>query len=596
MKARTLQVFSLRTKLLLFVAAVVILPGAMFGAIAVSSARATLSRAVGRELAEEARDTAERLAATLRSGRATLGSFARQDVMREIRIGDLDKRISSSLASLTRGTPSCGDLLVTDGSDRVVAANDPALIGRTGDALLGSTAVATIEGPIDAPGHPRRSLRFAVAVPDPDAPERSLGRLIALCDWRHETDVAARARDNLVSAGVDADVLLVDAQGLVIGGALRPDGRWRVGDAVGLAWRDHEPAPELPARPVSHVDGRAGVLFGYAALPSDLPRWTVVVAQPLVEAFAPATHTARVLALTFGTVLLAALGVALAAAGRVTRPLAELTSAAEALGRGRTAATVPVRSRDEIGALATAFNRMAVDLRHAEQELVEAAKFAFVGELAAGVAHEVRTPLGVLRSSTQLLERSLPNVDDEAHELLQLLRDEVDRIDRVVTGLLDLGRPRELRPEPSRLDQIVFRAVDFAEAQAREKGVSVCRHPLAAAPVVLCDPELTYQVALNLVVNAIQIVAPGGSVEVTMLPAREGYAGFAVRDDGPGVPDDLRERIFEPFFTRRDGGAGLGLTFVRRVVHEHRGRVWLESGDGRGAVFYVELPSVEIGA
>ena len=102
--------------------------------------------------------------------------------------------------------------------------------------------------------------------------------------------------------------------------------------------------------------------------------------------------------------------------------------------------------------------------------------------------------------------------------------------------------------------------------------------------------------ALNLVVNAIQIVAPGGVVQVTMLPARDGYAGFAVRDDGPGIPDEIQQRIFEPFFTRRDGGAGLGLTFVRRVVQEHRGRVWLESGNGRGTVFYVELPIAEVRA
>ena len=150
MKARTLQVFSLRTKLLLFTAALVIVPGAIFGAITVSSARAALSRAGGRELAEAARNAADRFAATLRSSRATLGSFARQDVMREIRIGDLDKRISSALASLEQGAPSCSDLLVADGADRVVAANDPSLIGRTGSAVTGGPPAATIEGPIDA--------------------------------------------------------------------------------------------------------------------------------------------------------------------------------------------------------------------------------------------------------------------------------------------------------------------------------------------------------------------------------------------------------------------------------------------------------------
>ncbi|MGH7859257.1 MAG: two-component system sensor histidine kinase NtrB, partial [Candidatus Binatia bacterium] len=175
-------------------------------------------------------------------------------------------------------------------------------------------------------------------------------------------------------------------------------------------------------------------------------------------------------------------------------------------------------------------------------------------------------------------------------ELLHILRDEVDRIERVVSGLLELGRPRELRPEPTALGQIVFRAADFVEAQAHEKGVSVRRHPTEPDPEALCDPELVYQVALNLLVNAVQILPDGGSVDLKVLPPRGGYVAFEVRDDGPGMTPEVRARIFEPFFTRRDGGAGLGLTFVQRVVQEHRGRISVESDPGHGAVFHVELP------
>jgi signal transduction histidine kinase len=239
---------------------------------------------------------------------------------------------------------------------------------------------------------------------------------------------------------------------------------------------------------------------------------------------------------------------------------------------------------------------MSVDLRRAERELVEAAKFAFVGELAAGVAHEVRTPLGVLRSSAQLLERSLEAKDDEARELLHLVREEVDRIERVVSGLLELARPRELRPEPAPVGQIVFRAADFVEAQAREKGISIRRHAVEPDPEALCDPELVYQVALNLLVNAVQILPHGGRVDIGLLPPRDAYAGFEVRDDGPGMTEEIRARIFEPFFTSRDGGAGLGLTFVQRVVQEHRGRISVDSTPGRGTVFTIELPLPKVSA
>jgi signal transduction histidine kinase len=237
---------------------------------------------------------------------------------------------------------------------------------------------------------------------------------------------------------------------------------------------------------------------------------------------------------------------------------------------------------------------MAFDLKRAERELVDAAKFSFVGELAAGVAHEVRTPLGVLRSSAQLLERSLEVKDDESRELLRLLQDEVDRIERVVSALLELGRPREMRLEPSPLSQILFRAADFVDAQARQKRIAIRRRAIDPDPVVRCDPELMYQVALNLLVNAVQILPDCGSIEINLLPARDSYARFEIRDDGPGMTDEVRVRIFEPFFTRREGGAGLGLTFVQRVIQEHRGHVSVESKVGRGTVFRLSLPLSEV--
>ncbi|MGH8655966.1 MAG: ATP-binding protein [Gammaproteobacteria bacterium] len=591
MNAGSIQVFSLRTKLLFFATALVLIPGGIQGVITVSSSRAALAQVVGRQLVAEARNGADRLATTVRSERERLDSFAEQDVMREIRVADLDKRISSFLVSVKSGCPACVDLLVVDRRGLVVASSNPALIGEPEDTTFGDRdAGETIEGPLRMAGAAKTLIRFTVSVPEPDARGAMLGRLVALFDWSRGTDVIARVRENLLSVGLDADVLILDARGIVIGGASRPNGPWQPGDRIALPRSNAEDRAAT-----GYVDSAAGMLVGHAGLPSDLPPWTVVVAEPLSDAFAPAHRTARFLATALAIALLVALAVALLAARRVTQPLAELTGVAEAVGRGgRPASTIAVRSRDEIGTLTAAFNRMAADLKRVERELVEAAKFSFVGELAAGVAHEVRTPLGVMRSSAQLLERSLEVKDDESRELLRLLRDEVDRIERVVSALLELGRPHEMRPEPSPLGQILFRAVDLVEAQARQKRIAIRRRAIEPEPVMLCDPELMYQVALNLLVNAVQILPDGGSIEINLLPARDGYAGFEVRDDGPGMTDAVRARIFEPFFTRREGGAGLGLTFVQRVVQEHRGRVWVESEVGRGTLFRVDLPVLEV--
>lgn len=592
MSATTLQNFSIRTKLLVFVASVVVVPGVMYGALAVANSRTALARASGLQLASEARNAADRLATVLRSERETLASAARQDVMREIRIGDLDKRISSFLGSLQRGCPACLDLLVLDRQGQVVASSSPALIGRRpGPAFGEAMDGATIEGPIAAPDYNRPSLRVTMPIPDPDAPTRALGRLVALLDWERTTAIAAHTRENLGAVGIDADVLVLDPEGIVIGGTSRRESRWQRGNAIRFAASS---GPDLA--PGARIDDHAGVLLGRVQLPDDLPPWSIVVAQPLSEAFASVRRLASLLGGTLAATLLIALVAALTAARRATRPLAELTEAALEVGRGGAVPMIAARSGDEIGTLAAAFNRMAADLGRAERRLVEAAKFAFVGELAAGVAHEVRTPLGVLRSATQLLERSLQAPDEEARELLHMLRDEVDRIERVVSGLLELGRPRELRLEPSRLGQIVWRAADFVEVQARDKGIVIVRRPLEPDPLVACDPELVYQVALNLLVNAVQVLPPGGAIELVLLPPHDRYAGFEVRDDGPGIPEDLRATLFQPFATRREGGVGLGLTFVQRVVLEHHGHLTVTEHTGHGAVFRIELPLAEAAA
>jgi signal transduction histidine kinase len=285
----------------------------------------------------------------------------------------------------------------------------------------------------------------------------------------------------------------------------------------------------------------------------------------------------------------------MAGARGVVSPIRELTEAIRSLGqRGAAVDRVPVRTRDEVGALAREFNRMASDLDRARQELVDAAKFAFAGELAAGIAHEIRTPLGVLRTSSQILERSLPpGQDTDTVELVQMMRAEVDRVDRVVTELLNLARPRDARIEPIALAEAVFRAADFVEPQASEKGITIGRADSGGHAVVWADPELIFQVALNLLVNAIQVLPRRGRIEVRILPHARGLGAFEVRDDGPGIPDDVHERIFQPFVAFREGGTGLGLTFVQRVVQEHRGRITLESTVGSGTTFRVELPTAE---
>lgn len=593
---RTIAVSSLRTKLLASSLVLVLAPGVMFGAIAISDGRRALTDAVGRQLSEHARSVADALSAAVNARFADLRTFARQDLMREIRIRDLDKRISAFLASVRGDDDAIVELRVIDPQGRVVAASDPGSIGEIAELDVGprSRHDAALRGPLSLPTAAGKVLELTVPIPDPDRADVSLGRLTALYDWGRETGAAARIRTDLLEIGLAADVLIVDAGGAVIGGATREDSATPIGSNLRAAGWATADASRTTAASGFVVERAPRTLVGYSRLRERGPSWTVLVAEPLARALAPVHAMTIRLAVALAAVLAVALLSAGVLADRLARPLRALTRATEELSRGEgSVPMVSTRSRDEVGQLATAFNHMAMELRRAQSEVLEAAKFAFVGELAAGVAHEVRTTLGVLRSSTQILQPSLGARDAEAAELIQIMLDEIDHLDGVVTQLLDLGRPRELMIESVRLADVVFRAADFVEAQARGKQVTIRRVAAPRDVVARCDEGQIYQVALNLLVNAVQVLAPGGTVEIALLPRRGDTVGFEVRDDGPGIPEEMREKIFLPFFTRREGGIGLGLTFVRRVIQEHKGRLAIESRVGGGSVFRVELPAAE---
>ncbi|HSD10893.1 MAG TPA: ATP-binding protein, partial [Candidatus Binatia bacterium] len=178
-------------------------------------------------------------------------------------------------------------------------------------------------------------------------------------------------------------------------------------------------------------------------------------------------------------------------------------------------------------------------------------------------------------------------------ELVETIVAEVDRVERVVTGLIQLARPLAQRLEPTPLSDVLSRAADFAAAHARKQGIRITCDCTDAEQRALCDPEQIYQVVLNLLVNALQALAPGGGIWLRTLPESCDTVGFEVGDDGPGLPGEIRERIFQPFVTGREGGTGLGLAFVERIVKAHRGAVSVRSESGRGTVFEVRLPMAE---
>ena len=582
---------SLRAKLLLFALGLVTVPGVLFAVFAFVGARAALEREIGIRLRQSAERGAEAVTAAVQRAQADARSWARQDLMRDLTVGDVDLRVSRFLQTV-RGTSSPYlVVLCVDPHDRVIAASGGEWVGRQLQPLLGAGGERLL-GPLAVPELGPQVLVIAAPIDSPDPPNGGIGRLILLYDW----DATRQLLDAIRAAlnGVDKRVaaFVVDRAGAVIGG-VSFDGSTPEASTVVAATGGALPVDGYGVGSVRGARGAQPVLLG--AAPVGLPQlgWSVLVIERAGEALAAVDRVRNRWIALLGGLLLASLAVATLLARQVLRPLSEVTAAIGELAAhpDRPTAPLPVRSRNEVGRLAESFNRMTSALRRSREEALSAAKFAFAGQLAAMVAHEVRTPLAVMRSSAQLLADPAAPAAQQA-ELAETIVAEVDRIERVVSELIQLARPLEPHVEPTSLEELLARAADFVAAQARRQQIDLQRE-FSAQPPAHGDREQIYQVMLNLIVNALQALPPGGQLTLRSLPPHAGSVGFEVADDGPGLPAAIRDRIFEPFVSGRADGTGLGLAFVDRIVRAHRGSVTVRSQAGGGTVFAVRLPMAE---
>jgi signal transduction histidine kinase len=338
-------------------------------------------------------------------------------------------------------------------------------------------------------------------------------------------------------------------------------------------------------RPGSGVlfQGRDELLYkaGYAAVTASDREPDVVLA---VGVDAPATFFERLAALrrqlvlyglTLVTLLVAA---AVIVATRLTRPLRGLVAAAERIGRGDLTAPIEHRGGDEIGFLAGTMDRMREDLRARDQRMQA---------MLAGIAHEVRNPLGAIELWTGHLRDELP-ADDERRGHVARIERELGYLEAIVRDFLEYARRPAPELAPIALDELVRGAVELMEPEARAAGIELTS---AVDPAqVRGDPVQLRRAIINLCKNALQACAGGRGRRLSLTVRAEGAgAWLRVWNDGPAIPPEVQARLFEPFFTTREKGTGLGLAFVAEIVHDHGGRVEVESSTA-GTAFTVRLP------
>ncbi|WP_242343230.1 sensor histidine kinase [Anaeromyxobacter terrae] len=590
---------TLQRKLALFLLAASLAPVAGVGFPILAWAQRELGRRASAEHLARARSGAASLAVELAPIDASLSAVAESG--RPDRLDEAERR--ALLAGLLRQVPAADASALVDagGKARAVVAGS----GGASDAFLGAVRAAGEGAPAGLALH---------AYDEPDGAHLAVVHAVAVRDGRRWL-VGARLGAELLQRRLDAAAPEGGAAYLV------DRGRVLVGSAA-AGPLDGAARAEL-AGPLEAV--RAGALQGRSVLAAwapigDATGWSVLVAVPAEVAYAPIVGLRHAALTACALVTLGVLALSFLVARRTTAGLARIDAAARALGAGEVAVRLPVDGRDEIAAVSRTFNAMAdelgsargrlerwnedlkreVDLRtrelrDAQAQLLEAQKLAGIGQLGAGVAHEINNPLTGILGNAQLLLETMPrqHPDRESLEKIETL---ARRCRDITQKLLRFSQQRA-EPDFRELDanRVVSESLALVEGHLRAAGIPLDVSLAAPPPRVRGDPGHLAQVVLNLVSNARTACLGKAGAGIRIATRRRGEdVEIEVRDGGKGISPENLPRIFEPFFTTKDlwSNVGLGLSVSYRIVAEHGGRIDVESRCGDGSTFTVRLPVV----
>jgi signal transduction histidine kinase len=268
---------------------------------------------------------------------------------------------------------------------------------------------------------------------------------------------------------------------------------------------------------------------------------------------------------------------------KLMRPLIRLKDSVDRVAAEGADGTIVTSSQDEIGTLADAFNDMLAKLRESFTERERLTRLAATGELSATLAHEIRNPLNAIGSAALYLRKNFRS--DLVSEFSKVISEEAARINKLTSNLLNFARP--LRPDfkPADINELVLDTMNLLKEESEDRGLRIESSLQEGVPGVLID----YNQMINLLLNSFDAVPEKGSVYIRTT-AVNGDVFIAVRDDGSGISTEDQQRIFNPFFTTKTRGTGLGLAFSKKVVKEHGGDINVRSAPGEGSEFTIRLP------
>lgn len=274
----------------------------------------------------------------------------------------------------------------------------------------------------------------------------------------------------------------------------------------------------------------------------------------------------------------------------LTSPIKTLVGFTQRVAAGELDKTCDVNTQDEIGELATAFNAMTRELQQSRDKLIQAERLATAGKMSASFAHEIRNPLSSMRMLAQMLMRQTDVSAERHQQSLRSILEEIERIDGIVKGLMDFARPATLNRVQQPLVPALQAVLSLMAANLAHHQIELVQQFAAALPDIPFDTDKLKQAFMNVVLNAMEAMPEGGTLTVSAIRTADKIC-IKVADTGIGIPEEDLARLFEPFFTRKTRGTGLGLANAKRVLEEHGGSVSVASTLGEGTAVSMWLPS-----
>lgn len=272
----------------------------------------------------------------------------------------------------------------------------------------------------------------------------------------------------------------------------------------------------------------------------------------------------------------------------LTEPIKDLVGFTEKVAEGNLDEQCEVKTQDEIGDLTIAFNQMTQELKQSRDKLIQAERLATAGRMSASFAHEIRNPLSSMRMLSQMLMQNAELSIDQKQSL-QYILEEIERIDNIVKGLMDFARPASLNLKRQSLEPTLRSVLSLMEANFAHHQIEISYDLAADIPDFQFDSDKIKQAFMNVVLNAIEAMPQGGRLSVSTFQKDDNVC-IKVTDTGIGISAEDMEHLYEPFFTRKTKGTGLGLANVRRILEEHDGSVDIESTLGEGSTVSLHLP------